>query len=78
MRPRGGAVIMPETTMKHFTDQSGRWIGHLNERSDMKIYLTAQGQVAARVINDKTYDGKGTFRGNGDQGFRLIGEKKKG
>lgn len=64
--------------MKHFTDQSGRWIGHLDERSDMKVYLDAKGQVAARVINDKSFDSKGVFRGDGDHGMRLIGEKKKG
>ena len=64
--------------MKHFTDQSGRGIGHLDERGDMKIYLTAKGQVAARVINDMTYDGKGVFRGNFDEGISMIREKKKG
>ncbi len=64
--------------MKHVTDQFGRWIAHVDERSDMKIYLDAKGQVAARVINDKTFDQKGVYKGSGDQGMRLIGEKKKG
>lgn len=63
--------------MKHFTDQSGRWIAHVDERSDMKIYLDAKGQVAARVINDKTFDQKGAYKGSGDQAMRLISEKKK-
>ena len=63
--------------MKHFTDQSGRWLAHVDERSDMKIYLDAKGQVAARVMGDKTFDGKGAYKGTGDQGMRLIGEKKR-
>ncbi len=63
--------------MKHILDERGKWSGHIDERSDMKIYLTAKGQVAARVINDKTYDGSGAYKGTGDQGMRLIGEKKK-
>lgn len=64
--------------MKHFTDQTGRWIAHLDEREGMKTYLDAKGQVAARVMGDKTYDGKGAYKGTGDQAMRLIGEKKKG
>lgn len=64
--------------MKHISDEKGRWIGHLDERAGMKTYLDAKGQVVGRVMGDKTFDGKGAYRGTGDQGMRLIGEKKKG
>ena len=38
---------------------------------------SGKGPLAARVINDKTFDGKGAYKGTGDQAMRLIGEKKK-
>jgi hypothetical protein len=61
--------------MKHITDGKGKWIGHIEERSDSTIYSNAKGQVMARVINDKTFDAKGKYEGTGDQGIRLIKNK---
>ena len=62
--------------MKHITDGKGKWIGHVDERSDMKIYTDAKGQVVSRVINDRTYDAKGKFAGNGDSGMRFFNDNK--
>ena len=58
--------------MKHITDGKGKWIGHVDERSDSKTYTDAKGKVVARVLNDKTYDAKGKYEGNGNQGQRFL------
>lgn len=63
--------------MKHITDGTGKWQGHIEERSDMKIYSDAKGKVIARVINDRTYDGKGKFTGRGDLGMVEVGKKQR-
>jgi hypothetical protein len=63
--------------MKHITDGKGKWIGHVDERSDSKIYTDETGKVVSRVINDKTYDAKGKFTGQGDLGMIEIGKKQR-
>ena len=66
----------PCTTMpKFFTDEKGRWLGSVSESSGRKTYLDNKGRLVSRVFDNRTYDAKGAYRGPGDQGQRLLGEK---
>jgi hypothetical protein len=58
--------------MKHITDGKGRWIGHVDERKDVTTYTNGSGRTVARVKDGKTFDVKGRFEGNGDQGMRFL------
>ena len=60
---------------KFFTDEKGRWVGSVTESGGKKTYLDNKGGLVARIHDGKTYDSKGAFRGTGDQGQRLLGEK---
>jgi hypothetical protein len=60
--------------MNHITDEKGKWIGHVNESGPNKTYSDAKGNVVARVVNGRTLDAKGQFKGTGDQGLRFIGK----
>jgi len=62
---------------KFFTDEKGRRVGSLTESGTQKTYLDGQGRLVARVCDNRTYDSKGAFKGYGDQGMRLFGEKPK-
>ena len=62
---------------KFFTDERGRWVGSVTESGGTKTYLDGTGKLVARVHNNSTYDAKGAFKGTGDQGLRLLGEKPK-
>jgi len=56
-----------------FTDRTGKWIGSVTTESNgTKTYLDAKGGLAGRVRDGKTYDNKGAYFGNGDQGKRLF------
>ena len=58
-----------------FSDNKGRWVGSVtNESGGKKTYSDAKGNVVGRVIDNKTYDSKGSYFGNGDQGKRLFGK----
>lgn len=61
--------------MKHITNSQGKWIGHVDERADMKIVTDAKGKVVSRVMNDKTYDAKGKYAGEGDSSLRFIKDR---
>ena len=58
--------------MKHIIDGTGKWIGHVDERADVKTYMDANGKTVARVKDDKTFDRNGKYEGNGDQGMRFL------
>ncbi len=62
---------------KYFTDEKGKWIGSVSDSGGRKTYLDGKGALVARVHDNRTYDGKGSFKGHGDQGIRLLGEKRK-
>ena len=61
--------------MKHYTDGKGKWVGHVDERAGMTTYTDAKGQTIARVMDGKTFDAKGKFSGNGDQGAKFFSKK---
>jgi hypothetical protein len=63
--------------MKHISDEKGRWVGSVTESGGKKTYLDGTGKLVARVLDNRTYDTKGAFKGTGDQGMRLLGEKPK-
>ena len=65
------------TMPKFYTDEKGRWVGSVSESGGKKTYLDATGKLAARTHDGKTFDSTGKFRGLGDQGQRLLGEKQK-
>ena len=58
-------------------DEKGRWLGSTTEASGRKTYIDSKGKLVSRVFDGRTYDAKGGFKGYGDQGQRLLGEKKK-
>ena len=62
---------------KFFSDEKGKWIGSVTECGSKKTYLDGKGRLAATVHDNRTYDSKGAFKGYGDQGMRLLGEKPK-
>lgn len=62
---------------KFFTDEKGRRVASLTESGNRKTYLDGQGRLVARVHDNRTFDSKGAFKGFGDQGLRLLGEKPK-
>ena len=58
---------------EYFTDRTGKWVGSVTAESNgNKTYLDAKGALAGRVRDGKTFDKKGSFFGNGDQGQRLF------
>lgn len=58
-----------------FSDSKGRWVGSVvNESGGRKTYSDAKGNVVGRVFNNSTFDSKGRYFGNGDQGKRLFGK----
>lgn len=58
---------------QYFTDRTGKWVGSVTTESNgKKTYLDAKGNLAGRVFDNKTFDNKGKFYGNGDQGQRLF------
>jgi hypothetical protein len=58
---------------EYFTDNKGRWIGSVvHESNGKKTVLDSKGNLAGRVHDGKTFDKKGSFFGNGDQGQRLF------
>ena len=57
-------------------DEKGRVIGSSSTTGNLKTYIDASGKVVARVTEEgKTLDDKGSFKGFGDQGMRLFGER---
>lgn len=59
----------------YIRDEKGRNIGFTQQQGDQKIYFDSTGKLTARIHDDRTFDGKGAFKGFGDQGMRLLGEK---
>jgi hypothetical protein len=57
--------------------EKGRLVGSVTESGGKKTYLDGSGKLVARVHNNRTFDAKGAFKGTGDQGMRLLGEKPK-
>jgi hypothetical protein len=58
-----------------FSDRTGKWVGSVTTESNgNKTYLDGKGGLAGRVIDNKTFDSKGRYFGNGDQGKRLFGK----
>jgi hypothetical protein len=58
-----------------FSDRTGKWVGSVTTESNgNKTYLDGKGGLAGRVIDNKTFDNKGRYFGNGDQGKRLFGK----
>ena len=58
-------------------DEKGRWVGSVTEQGGRTTYLDEKGRLVARVHDDRTYDSKGAFKGYGDQGKRILGEKER-
>lgn len=57
-------------------DERGRVIGSSTTTGGIKTYIDAGGKVVARVTEEgKTLDKNGSFKGFGDQGMRLFGER---
>ena len=59
----------------YFRDEKGRMIGFVQQNGNQTMYFDDKGRLAARIHDGLTFDDKGSIRGNGDQGLRLLGEK---
>jgi hypothetical protein len=60
-----------------FKDEKGRVVGFSTTLGSVKTYSDSAGKVVSRIHDNRTYDSKGSFKGFGDQGLRLFGDKKK-
>ena len=60
-----------------FKDEKGRVLGFSTTLGSVKTYSDSTGKVVSRIHDNRTYDNKGSFKGYGDQGLRLFGDKKK-
>lgn len=61
----------------YYRDEKGRVVGFSQQQGNQKTYFDSTGKLASRVHDNRTYDNKGAFKGYGDQGLRVLGEKKK-
>jgi hypothetical protein len=56
-------------------DQRGRVIGWVQSLGKDRLdVLDAGGRMVGRLIHGKTYDGRGQFVGDGNQGLRVLGQ----
>lgn len=60
----------------YFRDEKGKVAGFTLNTSNTKTYFDTTGKVVSRIHDNRTYDSKGAFKGYGDQGMRVLGEKK--
>ena len=61
----------------YYRDEKGKVVGFTLNTSNTKTYFDNTGKVVSRIYDNRTYDSKGAFKGYGDQGLRVLGEKKK-
>ena len=61
----------------YIRDEKGKMVGFTQQQGNQKIYFDGKGKLTARVHDGRTLDGKGAFKGFGDQGMRVLGEKKR-
>ena len=59
---------MPE----YIKNEKGQVIGFTQQQGNIKVYSDANGNVVSRIHDNRTYDNKGNFKGQGDQGLRLF------
>ena len=62
--------------VKYFRDETGRMVGFVKKDGEQLMYFDDKSRLAARISDNRTYDNHGRFRGNGDQGLRVLGEKR--
>lgn len=55
-------------------DEKGRMVGMTQKVGDTTSYLDRTGKRTAFIHDGRTFDGKGVFKGYGDQGLRLFGK----
>ncbi len=60
----------------YIRDEKGKMIGFTQQQGNQKVYFDGTGKLTARIHDNRTFDGKGAFKGFGDQGMRVLGEKK--
>jgi hypothetical protein len=63
--------------MNTILNTQGRKIGSVSEMGGRKTYLDAQGKLAGRVFDNRTFNNKGAAIGAGDQGMRTLFGKTK-
>ena len=61
----------------YIRDEKGRNIGFTQQQGNQKVYFDRTGKLTARIHDNRTFDSKGAFKGFGDQGMRVLGEKKR-
>ncbi len=61
---------------KRFLDEKGRLVGFSQQNGNSKTFFDSKGGLVGREFDGRTYDSKGSFKGFGEQGMRLYGEKK--
>lgn len=58
-------------------DEKGKWVGSIYSDSTKRTFLDEKGRLVGREFDNKTFDSKGAFKGYGNQGKRLFGDKCK-
>ena len=61
---------------KVIRNETGRAIGYAMKNGNSTLYTDAGGKAVSRVSSNRTYTADGAFKGFGDQGIRLLTEKK--
>jgi hypothetical protein len=61
---------------KVIRNETGKAIGYAMKNGNSTLYTDAGGKAVSRVSANRTYTAAGAFRGFGDQGIRLLTEKK--
>jgi hypothetical protein len=67
-------VVARESRSVPVRDGSGKTIGFVLRINPQKTeFRDSKGRLVAYELGGRTYDGKGRFRGTGDQGLRFLG-----
>jgi hypothetical protein len=61
---------------KVIRNETGKAIGYAMKNGNSTLYTDAGGKAVSRVSSNRTYTAAGAFKGFGDQGIRLLTEKK--
>jgi hypothetical protein len=59
-----------------YLNEKGQLVGFSQQSGNTKTFFNSKGGIVGREFGGRTYDSKGSFKGNGEQGMRLYGEKK--
>jgi hypothetical protein len=62
--------------MNRILNEKGQLVGFTQQNGTSKMFFDTKGSLVSREFAGRTFDGKGNFKGVGQQGLRILGEKK--